>query len=61
MILKIEDLSIDGFDLINIGVKPGPVIGKILQILLFEVIENPYLNTKKDLIERVKKILHEMK
>lgn len=43
--LTIKDLRIDGGKLKELGIKPGPLMGKILQKLLDEVIENPALNS----------------
>ena len=51
MVLKITDLDIDGFDLIEIGVKPGPEVGKTLEILLQRVIDDPKLNKKEILLD----------
>lgn len=54
MALKIADLQIDGEDLINLGIVPGPEIGRILNDLLDKVIENPEINNKDELIDIVK-------
>ncbi len=54
MALKVEDLDIDGNDLKNIGMKPGPGMGEILRDLLEVVIEDPVLNDKKKLLDIVK-------
>jgi poly(A) polymerase/tRNA nucleotidyltransferase (CCA-adding enzyme) len=53
MALKVNDLAIDGNDLKELGVEPGPKMGEILQKLLQEVIENPELNDKKRLTKLV--------
>jgi putative nucleotidyltransferase with HDIG domain len=53
MVLKIEDLAIDGFDLVKLGVKPGPAMGKILNTLLSYVIEDPINNNKEVLKNKV--------
>lgn len=55
--LRVTDLDISGFDLINIGVSPGPDMGNILQYLLEEVVENPKLNKKSTLIKMVRDYL----
>lgn len=45
-------LKIDGNDLINkLHVKSGPIIGKILNILLDKCLEDPKINTTESLIE----------
>lgn len=50
-------LKIDGNDLIKtLNIKPGPLIGKILHILLDICLEDPSRNTKEVLIEEAKKI-----
>lgn len=57
MALKITDLKIDGNDLKNMGVQPGPLMGNILNRLLDMVIEDPLLNTKEKLLEEAKKMV----
>lgn len=57
MVLKVEDLQIDGFDLIKIGIKPGPEIGLVLNGLLNLVIEDPKLNNKTILLSESKNLL----
>ncbi len=50
-------LKVNGNDIMEIlKIKPGPKIGAILDVLLAEVIEDPKLNTKEYLSERVKKL-----
>lgn len=51
MVIKLSDLDIDGNDLIEMGITPGPALGKVLNILLEKVIEEPLLNTKEDLLK----------
>lgn len=46
----VKDLAVNGNDLIDMGLKPGPEIGKILKDLLEIVLDNPELNTRQDLI-----------
>jgi tRNA nucleotidyltransferase (CCA-adding enzyme) len=41
---KISDLAINGKDLMESGIKEGPVIGTILKLLLESVIDDPKLN-----------------
>ena len=50
--LTIKDLKIDGRRLKEIGIKPGPVMGRILSELLDEVIENPDCNNEGYLEKR---------
>jgi tRNA nucleotidyltransferase/poly(A) polymerase len=52
-----KQLEIDGREIIEIlKIEPGPLVGKILEILLYEVIEDPKRNKKDYLISRVKEI-----
>ncbi len=54
--LCIKDLDIDGNDLINAGVKPGPEIGRVLKELLDIVLEEPGQNKKDILLSHAKEI-----
>ncbi len=51
--LRVGDLAIDGRDLIALGFKPGPRFGEILEGLMDQVLEDPSLNTKRQLVELV--------
>jgi tRNA nucleotidyltransferase (CCA-adding enzyme) len=53
---RIRDLAIDGNDLIAIGFKPGPAIGKTLRELLDEVIRDPARNTREQLLSRAQEL-----
>jgi tRNA nucleotidyltransferase (CCA-adding enzyme) len=54
---SINDLAIDGNDIMRIlKIKPGPVIGKILNEIFAEVDENLELNNKEYLEKRVKEL-----
>lgn len=53
--ISVKDLQIDGSDLITLGIKPGKIIGDILNHLLEEVLETPQLNSKETLLELAKK------
>jgi hypothetical protein len=55
--LKTVDLKVNGYDLMNIGVEAGPLIGMILNYLMEKVLEDPTLNTKEKLLELTKKWL----
>lgn len=48
-------LKIDGRDIISLGFNEGKIIGKILKDLEELVLDDPKLNTRKDLIEYIKK------
>ncbi|MGH7575095.1 MAG: CCA tRNA nucleotidyltransferase [Longimicrobiales bacterium] len=55
--LAIGDLAISGNDLKALGIEPGPRFGEILRALLEEVIEEPNLNAREQLIERARAYL----
>lgn len=44
-------LAVDGYDLIELGMKPGVALGKVLKQLEEAVIENPDVNEKEKLLE----------
>jgi len=52
--LMIKDLKINGYDLMELGFKPGKQMGDILDDLLETILENPSLNEKDNLISIVK-------
>lgn len=51
--LTLKDLEINGTDLIAMDIKPGPMIGKILNSLLEGVIDGKISNTKEELKNHV--------
>lgn len=53
--LTIKELAVTGRDLIEAGVAQGPALGEILNDLLDIVLDNPKLNTKQELLERISK------
>lgn len=48
-----REMKINGEDLIEIGVKPGPEIKKILEKCYLEILKNPDSNTKLNLLKFV--------
>lgn len=54
--VSLKTLAINGNDLIQMGVQPGKEIGRCLQALLEEVLEEPERNTREYLIDRAKKL-----
>lgn len=55
--LAVTDLKINGHDLIDkLGMKPGPEIGRLLNQLFDEVLENPQLNTTDKLLTRAQEL-----
>ena len=55
--VKLSDLAIDGKAVLELGVKPGPEVGRILKSLLEEVLEDPALNNRDELTARARDIL----
>ncbi len=50
--LEIKDLKINGMEIMGLlGLKQGKIIGKILNFLLTNVIQDPSLNNKKSLLK----------
>ena len=55
---SIRDLAIDGRALMQeLGLKPGPDLGRILKALLEEVVDDPAKNQREALLERAKALL----
>jgi tRNA nucleotidyltransferase (CCA-adding enzyme) len=56
--LSVSELAIDGHALMQeLGMKPGPELGRVLRALLEEVTEDPTLNERETLLERARKLL----
>jgi tRNA nucleotidyltransferase (CCA-adding enzyme) len=47
---RLRDLAVDGNDLIELGFRPGPQLGRILHDLLDSVVDEPVLNTREQLL-----------
>lgn len=55
--VSLKDLAVNGSDLIReTGAQPGPSLGRILQELLQEVIDDPSLNERTTLLQRALEI-----
>jgi tRNA nucleotidyltransferase (CCA-adding enzyme) len=54
---RLRDLAIDGNDLIELGFRPGPQLGRILNELLDFVVDEPARNTREQLLARAKERL----
>jgi len=51
--LSVRELAVNGHDLMReLGIKPGPDLGRILRTLLEEVVEDPTKNTREQLLAR---------
>ena len=48
---EIKALAVNGKDLIQAGIAPGPLLGAVLERLLEMVIEDQSLNVKETLLE----------
>lgn len=55
----VKDLAIGGRDLMKMGIKPGPIMGEILNDLLDRVVEDPALNDKAMLEQYVRDYIQE--
>ena len=54
----LTDLAVDGNDLMQeLDLKPGPILGKVLNQLLEIILENPEKNNKEDLLIEAKKLI----
>jgi len=59
--ISLKDLKINGYDIMNeLGIKPGPTIGKILNSLLQIVIDDPSQNEKEKLLSLAKEIYNNL-
>jgi len=52
--VDLRDLAVDGDDLRQAGISPGPEMGRILSELLELVIEDPRLNTRERLLDEAR-------
>jgi tRNA nucleotidyltransferase (CCA-adding enzyme) len=56
--MSVRDLAVNGHDLMKeLGMKPGPELGRVLSTLLEEVIEAPELNQREPLLERARLLI----
>mgnify|MGYP002522896913 CR=1 FL=1 len=51
----LKELHVTGRDLMQLGMKAGPGLGKMLQRLMDAVLEEPEMNDKEKLLEQAKK------
>jgi tRNA nucleotidyltransferase (CCA-adding enzyme) len=54
---RLSQLAVDGADLIELGYRPGPELGRALARLLDAVVEDPSLNRREALLERAREQL----
>jgi tRNA nucleotidyltransferase/poly(A) polymerase len=57
--IEIADLAIDGDDLRQVGIPPGPLVGKILKALIESVLEDPSRNSRDWLLQDAQRIARE--
>ncbi|HEY2405548.1 MAG TPA: HD domain-containing protein [Polyangiaceae bacterium] len=56
--LSVSELAVDGHALMKeLGIKPGPELGRVLRSLLEEVTEDPTLNERETLLTRARELL----
>ena len=53
---RLQDLAVNGSDLIAAGIAPGPGLGKLLQMLLEQVQDERLPNTKQALLDACKEV-----
>jgi tRNA nucleotidyltransferase (CCA-adding enzyme) len=49
---RLNDLAVDGADLMELGFVEGPALGRALDSLLDAVVDEPSLNTRDELLAR---------
>ncbi len=54
---RLRDLAVGGDDLLALGFRPGPQLGRVLADLLAEVVDEPDLNTREELLARARERL----
>ncbi|MBE3589784.1 MAG: HD domain-containing protein [Firmicutes bacterium] len=53
----VRDLAVDGHDVMReLGLAPGPRVGRVLAVLLEEVLEDPAANDRAHLLQRIREI-----
>lgn len=55
--ITVKDLAVNGYDIMKeFSLKPGPIIGKILNKLLEEILDNPSKNSKATLLSIAREV-----
>ncbi len=54
---RLADLAINGDDLVALGFRPGPRLGRVLNELLDAVVDEPALNSRDELLRRARRKL----
>lgn len=50
--VSLKQLKVNGKDLMELGIQPGKQIGELLEKLLLDVLENPAVNEREQLLQR---------
>jgi tRNA nucleotidyltransferase (CCA-adding enzyme) len=54
---RLGDLAVDGTDLLELGFREGPQLGRALDSLLDAVVDDPRLNTRGELLRRARELV----
>jgi tRNA nucleotidyltransferase (CCA-adding enzyme) len=54
--VSLKDLALDGADLIDLGIEPGPAVGGALERLMDRVLADPGMNTRENLLNVIEEI-----
>lgn len=55
--IELRDLAINGSDILELGLAPGPLVSLVLDELHAQVLEDPELNTRDVLLERARELI----
>lgn len=58
-VLSVAGLSVDGRDLMKLGLRPGPRVGKVLRALLERVLVDPESNRRETLLATARDLVEE--
>jgi len=57
----LKDLAADGHDVMEVGgIEPGPLVGRVLNQLLEEVLDDPKRNNREYLLSRIQSLVEEL-
>ncbi len=54
---RLDDLAVSGRDLLELGYRESPEVGRVLRLLLEAVVEDPSRNTREELLTRARREL----
>ena len=58
-VMTLRDLAINGSDLLELGLSPGPAVGRMLQTLLERTAEGRISNCRRELLHEAKRLSEE--